>query len=107
MLRSNGGSVDAAGESWELFPFWDQSDRKRLSRTCNDIVRETLSAREMGWFPPQAVAIASNGAGDHLLLLPSPADPSTLGPEIHVWRMDGGETVVVLDHPFELWQPAD
>ena len=34
MLRGNGGGMDAGGDTWELYPFLDFSDRKRLARTC-------------------------------------------------------------------------
>ena len=108
MLRMNGGTVSVAGESWQLFPFWDRSDRKRVARTSNDIARETMNAREMSWFPPGGVAIASNGAGDHLLFLPAADDPGTLAPAVYFWDMHGdGQPVAVLDHPFELWEPDE
>jgi hypothetical protein len=44
MERSNGGAVavsEDADDFWELFPIFDDSDKKRLKRTCNDVVRET------------------------------------------------------------------
>jgi hypothetical protein len=104
MMRSNGGEVHVAGETWWLFPFWDRTDRKRLSRTSNDVVRETNNAREMSWFPARGVAIASNGAGDHLLFLPATEEPSRLGPEVHCWRLHGGEIAVALEDPYELWE---
>ena len=45
MVKNNGGEVAAVDDSWELHPFLDTSDRKRLARTCNDIVQETRKAR--------------------------------------------------------------
>jgi SMI1 / KNR4 family (SUKH-1) len=69
MCRDNGGVVDASAESWFLYPIFDDSDRTRLKRTCNDIIRETESAREWRDFPPNAVAIANNGGGDQLVFL--------------------------------------
>jgi hypothetical protein len=66
MLKDNGGSVQAGDDDWQLFPFFDDTDRKRVGRTANDIVRETTRAREWPNFPPGAVAIASNGTGDLL-----------------------------------------
>src|SRR5271168_1335657 len=72
MCRDNGGEVDAGTDHWWLHPIFDDSDRKRLKRTCNDIVRETASAREWPDFPPNALAIGHNGGGDKLVLLADP-----------------------------------
>lgn len=41
MKRDNGGEVDTDDDTWVLYPFFDNSDRTRLKRTCNDIARET------------------------------------------------------------------
>lgn len=68
LLRSNGGTVEADDDDWELFPVWDSSDRKRMGRTANHIVRETNQAREWRGFPQGHVAIARNGYGDLLVL---------------------------------------
>ena len=46
MVKMNGGSVSTRIDSFELHPFMDASDRKRLARTCNDIVRETAAAHD-------------------------------------------------------------
>src|SRR6476659_6329517 len=70
MSRINGGVLFTDEDDWQLYPFFDTSDRKRLSRTCNDIVRETITAREWRGFPPKAIAIAANGLGDYLVFLP-------------------------------------
>ena len=59
MVRSNGGEVATPPDSWVLFPFLDTSDRKRLKRTCNDIVLETRKAREWRGFPGKGVAIGA------------------------------------------------
>src|SRR5258706_11168590 len=76
MVKQNGGSVSAASDTWNLHPFLDASDRKRLARTCNDISRETSVAHEWPRFPSDAVAIGSNGGGDLLILLPQKDNPS-------------------------------
>ncbi len=60
----------------------DDSDRKRLSRTANDIVRETEAAREWDEFPADVVAIAGDGSGDALVLLPG-------SDEIYIWSHEG------------------
>jgi hypothetical protein len=97
MLRDNGGTVRAGGDHWELFPFFDGSDRKRIARTCNDIVRETTEARKWPGFPAGAVAIASNGTGDLLIFLPDPERPSDLLPGVLWWCHEGGDVRKVAD----------
>ena len=88
MAKNNGGSVTTnAGweEHWNLFPFFDTSDKTRLKRTCNDIIRETASAHDRPGFPSDAVAIGDNGGGDVLILLPDSDDPTRLGDAIFWW----------------------
>lgn len=46
MVKENGGEVVTPLDVWQLHPFLDSSDRKRLARTCNDIARETAQAKE-------------------------------------------------------------
>lgn len=91
MSEDNGGEIEAAEESWQLFPFLDTSDRKRLSRTCNDITMETKAAREWRGFPPSGFAIAQSACGDLLILLPSEGDPLHLDDTIHLWNHETGE----------------
>src|SRR5688500_13726124 len=67
LLRNNGGEVEAADDVWQLFPVQDTSDRKRISRTANHIVREATQARQWPEFPPTAVPVAANGTGDYLI----------------------------------------
>ncbi|WP_294822151.1 SMI1/KNR4 family protein [uncultured Flavobacterium sp.] len=74
MAHENGGEVATDDDEWILFPFFDRTDKKRISRTCNHIVLETQKAREWQGFPVEAVAIASNGLGDMLVLLPAEGD---------------------------------
>jgi cell wall assembly regulator SMI1 len=78
LMRDNGGDAEAvpSGEGaqrdfdphWELHAVWDDSDRKRAARSANHIVRETAEARGWAAFPEDAIAIASNGTGDRLIL---------------------------------------
>jgi hypothetical protein len=84
LLRDNGGEVEAADDVWQLFPVQDTTDRKRLSRTANHIVRETAEARKWRGFPAAAIAIASNGSGDHLIV-----DPAR-GPTVLLWDHETG-----------------
>lgn len=55
--RDNGGEVDTPADQWQLHPFLDASDKKRLSRTCNSILRETENARKWDSFPPEGEGI--------------------------------------------------
>ncbi|WEX89823.1 SMI1/KNR4 family protein [Sinorhizobium garamanticum] len=66
----NGGALVAAGDDWILHPVRDNSDQKRISRTANDVILETKAAREWRGFPADGIAIASNGTGDRLVLVP-------------------------------------
>ena len=68
MVRMHGGTLDVDGDDWQLSPILDESDVKRIARTCNDILRETKEARAWAGFPTDALAIATNGAGDLLVL---------------------------------------
>lgn len=96
MSQVNGGSVQTGIDQFILFPFLDASDRKRIQRTCGSIDRETTAARK-GWcgFPPDAVAIGTNGGGDLLVLLPMPDHPDTLQHSIYWWDHETGEVLLV------------
>lgn len=85
LSKDNGGEVELAGDTWQLIPFLDASDRKRLARTCSDVVRET--ARMRGWrgFPPDAFVVAQNGAGDCLIIRPDAEGSTQLGEMIYRW----------------------
>lgn len=71
LVRSNGGEVELADETWWLHPVRDDSARSRLSRTWDDVVRQTSLARSWPAFPPDAISIGDNGGGDRLVLMPS------------------------------------
>jgi len=90
MMTSNGGEILTDDDGWTQYPILDASDRKRLSRTCNDIVKETASAKEWDGFPVNGVAIASNECGDQLFLLPSEGDNEVLGETIYTFRHEDG-----------------
>jgi hypothetical protein len=83
IMSENGGQIETDDDVWFQFPIADTSDRKRLSRTCNHILKETQSAK--GWlgFPQQALAIAENGSGDYLVFL---KDGSSFSTQVFVWR---------------------
>lgn len=91
MSKMNGGSVTTRIDHFELFPFLDASDRKRIQRTCSSIDRETNNARkECYGFPTDAVVIGANGGGDLLILVPMHGHPDTLQHTIYWWDHETG-----------------
>ena len=101
MQRSNGGDVEAADDTWQLYPIFDDSDKTRIKRTCNDIVRETKLAREWPDFPGNAVAIADNGTGDKLVFVPNESG-ERLAEVVYWWDHETGELAAVADDFGEL-----
>lgn len=67
MLKSNGGGVEVSTDYFELHPFYDTSDKKRIKRTCNSILHETNNARAHYRLPENLVVIGNNGGGDVLV----------------------------------------
>ena len=98
MVKMNGGTVRTRIDHFELFPFLDASDRKRIQRTCSSVDRETSTARN-DWhgFPPDAVAIGANGGGDLLVLMPMPEHPDTLQHSVYWWDHETGEVELIAD----------
>src|SRR5512147_1653481 len=73
LVQQSGGTIDAGGETWSLYPVWDPTDRKTAARTANHILRENEALRR-DWpeaLPPGFVAIADNEGGDYLVIGPS------------------------------------
>lgn len=96
MMRANGGEVKVGNDTFNLYPILDTSDRKRLARTCNDIVRETTSARAWPDFPTNAVAIGDNGGGDKLVFLADEVD-QRYADAVYFWDHETGELHLVAD----------
>ncbi|UPG96507.1 SMI1/KNR4 family protein [Luteibacter aegosomatissinici] len=69
LRRNNGGDLATEDADWILFPVYDPTDRKRIARTANHIVRENESWRQWSGFPEGAIAIASDGEGNALVIL--------------------------------------
>jgi hypothetical protein len=81
LIRNNGGQIRAARQDWTLFPVWDPTDRRTMSRTAGHIIREN-EALLRDWpdvLPTGYIAIADNGGGDCLVLGPGSDD---------VWHWD-------------------
>jgi hypothetical protein len=91
MSVENGGEIMTDEDNWQLIPFFDKSDSKRISRTCHHIIQETENAREWNGFPVKGIAIATNDSGDYLVLLPCEANPAILKEEIYIWLHETAE----------------
>jgi len=83
MIKSNGGELAPDDFGFELYPFFDKSDKKRISRTCNHIGLETKNAREWKGFPRNGIAIASDGFGNQIILIHN--GNGILTDEIYFW----------------------
>jgi hypothetical protein len=99
MMAANGGEVSTEDDAWYLYPILDGSDKKRLARTCNDVVAETASCSNWRQFPTQALAIANNGSGDQLVFL---RDGNAYASAVYVWFHETGELERVADDFAEL-----
>ena len=97
MTIENGGELSTDYDDWQLIPFFDKSDKKRISRTCNHIGLETKNAQEWDSFPKDVVTIGQNGCGDFLVLKPNPTDNKKLLDTIFIWRHETGELEKIAD----------
>lgn len=99
LMAQNGGELALGDDDWQLYPVLDASDRKRIARTANDIVRETGVARGWNRFPEHALAIGDNGAGDRLVLL---REGDRYTDAVYSWSHETGELDRVADDFSEL-----
>lgn len=67
MMKLNGGGIEIGSDYFELQPFYDTSDIKRIKRTCNSIVHETKNERKHYRLPSNLIVIGNNGGGDLLV----------------------------------------
>ena len=98
MMESNGGEL--LSDEFELYPFFDKSDKKRISRTCNHIGLETRNAREWNGFPENGIAIASDGYGNQLILIHN--GDGNLTDEIYFWDHETGSIETIASSINEL-----
>lgn len=72
LMLENGGEIDDADEGyWFLYPVYDDSDRRRLARSANHVVKETETWRSQAdGFPQDAVVVAEDQEGNAIVLLP-------------------------------------
>ena len=102
MMIENGGEIQTDKDDWQIFPFFDKTDNKRISRTCNHILLENKQAKEWDDFPDSGIAIASNGCGDYLVLLTDENDEKRLNEGIFLWLHETGELEKIADTLNEL-----
>jgi hypothetical protein len=106
MTKENGGEVGTEDEGWTLFPFFDKSDSRRMSRTCNHIILEAKNARSWNNFPQNAVAIGENGCGDYLILLRL-SNGKELSETPYSWWHETGEVHPVGKSINDLLEPSE
>ena len=72
LMSENGGEIDDTDEGyWFLYPVYDDSDRRRLARSADHVVKETETWRsEADGFPQGAVPVAEDQEGNAIVLLP-------------------------------------
>ena len=99
MLIKNGGEIETDEDVWQLYSIADTSDKKRLSRTVNHIIKETMSCKEWSNFPDHALAIGDNGCGDKLILLRNDTNFESI---IYIWHHESGELAVLANDFHEL-----
>ncbi|WP_111685612.1 SMI1/KNR4 family protein [Winogradskyella tangerina] len=87
MMEENGGEIESEDFYFQIHPFFDKSDKKRISRTCNHIGLETKNARQWNDFPENGIVIGDGGSGD-LIFLQHNGD-GILTDEVYLW--DHGE----------------
>jgi hypothetical protein len=100
MIKSNGGELVTEEFGFELFPFFDKSDRKRISRTCNHIGLETKNAREWNGYPENGIAIGSDGLGNLIILTHS--GNGILNDTIYFWDHEIEEIDKIAESIIEL-----
>ena len=108
MMKLNGGCVQIPSDDevdedeldyYELNPFYDTSDKKRIKRTCNSIVHETKIYREQYGLPQNLIVLADSD-GD--LLVYKIEDNGIIDPAVYWRNRDTEELVVVADDFSEL-----
>lgn len=102
MMKSNGGELSLSDEfGFELYPFFDKTDRKRISRTCNHIGLETKNAREWNGFPESGIAIGADGFGNQLILINN--GDGNLTDELYFWNHETREKEKIAESVTKLY----
>jgi hypothetical protein len=99
MRLENGGEIETNSDYWQQYPIADTSDRKRLSRSANHILKETENCKKWPRFPENGLAIAGNGSGDQLVLL---KQGESFSSAVYLWSHETGQLVEVANDFSEL-----
>jgi len=100
MIERNGGEVEIGEDYFQLYPFYDTSDKKRIKRTCNSIVHETKNERTHYGMPETLIAIGNNGGGD--ILVYKIEENNKLNPKVYWLNHETEELVFVANDFSEL-----
>jgi len=105
MMKLNGGCVQFPNEDevdedevsyYELNPFYDTSDKKRIKRTCNSIIHETKTYRDDYGLPQNLIVLADND-GD--LLVYKIEENGKIDPKVY-WRDRDTEELIIVANDF-------
>ena len=96
MVNNNGGELISDDYEFELYPFFDKSDKKRISRTCNHIGLETKNAKDWNNFPENAIAIGADGFGNLIVLLHN--GNGILNEQVSFWNHETGMCEVIAEN---------
>lgn len=96
----NGGEIEKEDFFIQLVPFFDKSDKKRLSRTCNHIGLETKNARKWEGFPENAVVIGLDDFGNKLIFTHN--GNGMLSENVFIWNHETGKTEKIAESVSEL-----
>lgn len=102
VLEENGGEIEVLGEFasdeqddnvWQLIGVADVIERKGRKRPVEGMAQQTEEARDFRELPEGSVAIAHDGSGNDLLLMPDDSyavywlDGAELDPATVRWRV--------------------
>jgi hypothetical protein len=100
MMKLNGGCIQFPDEDevdyYELNPFYDTSDKKRIKRTCNSIFHETKTYREQYGLSQNLIVLADSD-GD--LLVYRIKENGKIDPKVY-WRNRDTEELVIVANDF-------
>ena len=109
MMQYNGpeifldDEVIPTGGNLNILPIYDDSDRKRIRRTFNDIVRETKTARIEWELDDSVVVIGENGSGD--LLTYCIESDGKIGSKVYWWSHELRTFNIVAEDISEIAEP--
>ena len=94
LLSDGPVEVEIMGLSWDLNPILTANCIEASRAGGSSIVAETMNAREWQGFPNGAVAVGSDGCGNHLVFLPTDR-PLVLADALYIWWHEGAELELV------------